>query len=169
MFSPILGGDLAFLFLFVLGGVILWGGVFLFLFFFLFTITRSGCLAEIRWSVCISKSQLLVCYSPGCILVFAYDTGSYGQIYIHLHNSQWITFPTQFSFILLCANLLHSLMMWLIISSLLPHNQHLLFSCILSVFAMLFFIIISLEFLVFLLRSRNLFNTYIWIQVVMVS
>ena len=40
--------------------------LFFFLFFFLITI-RSGLLAEIRWSVCMSKSHrsLCVCHSPG--------------------------------------------------------------------------------------------------------
>ena len=33
----------------------------------------------------------------------------------------------------LCANLLHSLIIWLIVSSLSPHNLHLLFCCILSI------------------------------------
>ena len=41
-----------------------------FLFFFLLTITRSGRLAEIWWSVCISKSQgTCVSHSPWQILV----------------------------------------------------------------------------------------------------
>ena len=31
--------------------------------FFFFTITRSGCLAMIGWSVCISKSQRILCIS----------------------------------------------------------------------------------------------------------
>ena len=34
---------------------------FLFFFFFLLTIAKSGCLAEIRWSVCITKSQRIFC------------------------------------------------------------------------------------------------------------
>ena len=34
---------------------------FSFFFFFFLTIIRSGRLAEIRWSVCISKSQINVC------------------------------------------------------------------------------------------------------------
>ena len=46
-----------------------------------------------------------------------------------LHNSLCITLPTQLCQLLnsFCANLLHSLIMWLIVSSLLPHNLHLLF------------------------------------------
>ena len=52
-----------------------------------------------------------------------------------LHNSQWITFPTQSCLVLysFCANLLHSLIMWVIVSSLSPHNLHLLFCYVLSI------------------------------------
>ena len=54
-----------------------------------------------------------------------------------LHIYQWITFPTQSCLVLylFCANLLYSLFTWLIVSSLSPHNLHLLFSCVLSIFA----------------------------------
>ena len=49
-----------------------------------------------------------------------------------LHNSQWITLPAQSYLVLysFCANLLHSLIMWLIVSSLSPYNLHLLFCCV---------------------------------------
>ena len=36
-----------------------------------------------------------------------------------------------------CASLLHSLSMWLMVSSLSPHNLHLLFCCVLSIFALI--------------------------------
>ena len=51
---------------------------------------------------------------------------------IFLYNSQWITLPTQFCVVLytFCANFLHSLITRLIVSSLSPHNQHLLFCCV---------------------------------------
>ena len=65
-------------------------------FCFLLTITRSGLLAEIRWSVCISKSRRIVCVSI---------TGMDSGLYIYhsfawsnlnfLHSSWWITFPNQ--------------------------------------------------------------------------
>ena len=58
-----------------------------------------------------------------------------------LHNSKWITFPTQpclglvlYSF---CANLLHSLIMLVIVLSLSPHNLHLLLCCVLSILALI--------------------------------
>ena len=63
---------------------------------FLLTITRPGRLAWIRGSVCISKSQRSFCVS-----FFRTDS----ELYVYhlflksnlsfLHNSQWITFPTQ--------------------------------------------------------------------------
>ena len=48
------------------------------LFIFLFFI-RSGRLAEIRWSVCISKSLRSLCHSPGQMLGCVYTICSYGQ------------------------------------------------------------------------------------------
>ena len=46
-----------------------------------------------------------------------------------LHNSQCIIFPTQLCLVSYynCASLLHSLILWLIFSSLSPPNLHLLF------------------------------------------
>ena len=56
----------------------------------------------------------------------------------------------------LCANLLHSLIMGLIILSLSPHNIHLLFCCVLSSFALTWFLwhcfVLLLEKIQFLLR-----------------
>ena len=56
-----------------------------------------------------------------------------------LHNSQWITFPIQSCLILysFCVNLLHSIIMGSIVSSLSPHNLYLLFCCFLSILALL--------------------------------
>ena len=100
-------------------------------FSFLFlTITRSGHLAEVRWSICISKSQTSLCISFSrinlglCIYhLFVWSNLNF------LHNSQWITFPT-LSYLVLysfCDNLLHLLIIWLIVWSLSPHNLHLQF------------------------------------------
>ena len=63
-----------------------------------------------------------------------------------LHNSLWITLLTQ-SCRILCSfftNLLHLLIMWLIISSLSSHNLHLLFCCMLSIFALMWFVFMVL-------------------------
>ena len=106
--------------------------------FLLLTITRSGHLDEIRWSVYISKSQRRLCISFSrvdsglCIYhLFVWSNLNF------LHNSQWITFPTQscLVFYSFCINWLHSLIMWLIVSSLSPHNLYLVFCCTLSIFA----------------------------------
>ena len=57
-----------------------------------------------------------------------------------LHNSQWIIFLFQSYLVLcsFCAYLLHSLIIWLIVSSLSLHNLHLQFCCILFIFTLLF-------------------------------
>ena len=55
-----------------------------------------------------------------------------------MYTSQWISFPTQTCLVLyyFYSSLLHSLIMWLIVSSLLSHNLHLLF-CQALIFALL--------------------------------
>ena len=64
-----------------------------------------------------------------------------------LHISQWITLPTQSCLALysLFANLLHSLSMWLIVLSLSPHSLHLLFCCVLSILALIWFVLMALS------------------------
>ena len=103
----------------------------------LLTITRPGRLAEIKWSVCISKSQRSLCVSfsrtdVGLFIYHLVVRSNFG----FLHNSLWISFATQLYLVLytFCANLQHSLIMWLIVSSPSPHNLHLLFCCVLSIF-----------------------------------
>ena len=66
--------------------------------------------------------------------------------FIFLHNSQWITLPTQSCLVLysFCVNLLHSLITWLMVSSLSPHNLHMLFCCILSILALILLVLIAL-------------------------
>ena len=110
------------------------------LFFFLLIITRFDRLAEIRWPVCLSKSQIILCVS---------FLGTASGLWIYylvvcsnldfLHNSKGITFLAQSYLVLYshCVNLLRSLIMWLIVSSLSPHNLHLLFSCTLSILALI--------------------------------
>ena len=111
------------------------------LFFFLLIIIKSGLLAGIRWSVCILKSHRSLCESFS-------RTGA-GLCIYHLlvwlnlnflHISQWITLPTQSCLALYscCANLLHSLIIWLMVSSLSPHSLHLLLLLLLSLLLLLF-------------------------------
>ena len=63
-----------------------------------------------------------------------------------LHISQWITLPTQ-SFLTLysiCANLLHSLIIWMMVSSLSPHRLHLLYCCVLSILPLIWLVLPAL-------------------------
>ena len=102
--------------------------------FLLLTITKSGRLAEIRWSVCCLKHLIIFAsHSLGQILDYAYTTCSYGQIFIYCtspcRSPSWSSRIHSFS-----ANLLYSLIMWLFVLFLPLHNLHLLFCCILSIF-----------------------------------
>ena len=117
------------------------------LFFFLLIIIRSGLLAEIRWSMCTSKSQKSLCASFSrtgaglCIYhLFIWSNLNF------LHISQSITLPTQSCLVLyfFCANLQHSLIMWLMVSSLSPHSLHLLFSCFLSILVLIWLVLMVL-------------------------
>ena len=116
------------------------------LFFFLLTLTRSGRLAKIRWSICISKSQWILWFS-----FFRMDSGlciyylALWSKFNFLHSFQGITFPTQLCLVLysFCTSLLHSLT-WLTILSLSPHKLHLLFCCILSIFTLRLLVLMAL-------------------------
>ena len=63
-----------------------------------------------------------------------------------LHNYQWITLPTQSRLVLysLWCNLLHSLIMWVIDSSLSPNNLHLLVCCVLSILDLIWLVLMAL-------------------------
>ena len=107
---------------------------------FLLIVIRSDRLAKIKWSDCISKSHRGLCVSfsrtdVGLFINHLFVWSNFNFLY----NSQWITLPSQSCLVLysFCANLLHSLIMWLIVSSLSPHNQHLLFCCVLSILALI--------------------------------
>ena len=105
--------------------------------FFGLTITRTGRLVEIRWSVCISKSQriLRVSFSMANSWLWIYYL-FIGLNLNLLHNFQLTTFTVVSDLILFYANLLHSFIMWLNISSLSPHYLHLLFCCVSSILAL---------------------------------
>ena len=89
-----------------------------FLFFFLLIIIKSGLRAEIRWSICISKSHWSLCvsFSRTCAGLCIYNLLAWSNLNL-LHISQWITLPTQSCLALysFCVNLLHSFIMWLIL------------------------------------------------------
>ena len=109
-------------------------------FLFLLIITRSSRLAEIWWSACIAKSQRSLCIS-----FFRTESGSciyhlfMWSNFNFLHKFQSITLPIYSCLVLysFCASLLYLLIMWLIVSSLSPHNLDLLFCYILSILALM--------------------------------
>ena len=103
--------------------------IFFFIFFFL-ALTGFGRPDEISWSLCISQSQITLCVSfsrtdSGLCIYHLFILSNFN----FLHNSKWITFPTQSCLILYSfrANLLHSLIVLLVVSFLLWHNVYLLF------------------------------------------
>ena len=110
-------------------------------------IIRSGLLAEIRWSVCTSKSHRSLCGSysrtaAGLCIYHLFVWWVFNFFYIF----QWITLPTQLCFVLysFCADLLHSLILWLMVSSLSPLSLHLLFCCILSILVLIWLVLVAL-------------------------
>ena len=85
---------------------------------FALIIMSSGLLAGIRWSVCMLKFHRSLCESfcrtgAGLCLYHLFVWSNWN----FLHVSQWITIPTKTCLALysFCANLLHSLIMWLIV------------------------------------------------------
>ena len=130
---------------------------------FLLIIIRSCLLAEIRWSVCISKFHRSLCVSFS-------RTGA-GLCMHHLlvwsnlnlfHISQYITLPTLSCLVLysFCDNLLHLLIMRLIVSCLSPNSLNLLFCWVFSILAL---ILLSLLLLLLLsLFVLFLHNSISW-------
>ena len=95
------------------------------MFFFFLIIMRSGLLGRIWGSVCKLKSNRGLCesFSRTCVGLCIYYLLVWSN-WNFLHISQWITLPTQSCLALysFCANLLHSLIMSLVVSSLSPHS-----------------------------------------------
>ena len=93
---------------------------------FLLIIIRYGLLAEIRWSVSKTPRSLCVLFSRTDAGLCTYHLLVWWNLNL-LHISLWITLPTQSCLVLysFCANLLHSLIMLLMVSSLSPHSLHL--------------------------------------------
>ena len=113
--------------------------------FLLLIIMRSGLRAGIKWFVCMLKSHRSLCetfFRTGAGLCIYHLLVSSNWNFLHI--SQWITLPclALYSF---CANLLHSLIMWLIVSSLSPHSLHLLFCCVLSILALIWLVLMALS------------------------
>ena len=116
-------------------------------FFFFLIIIRSGLLVEVRGSVCMPKSNRSLCvpFSNTDTGLCIYHLFVWSNLNF-LHISQWITLLTQSCLILysFCANLLHSLIMWFMISSLSLHSPHLLFCCVLSILALIWLVLMAL-------------------------
>ena len=114
---------------------------------FLLITIRSGLLAEIRWSVCMSRSHMILCalFSSTVAGLWIYHFLVWSNLNV-LHISQWITLPTQSCLVLysFCANLLHSLIMWSMVLSLSPHSPHLLFCWVLSILALIWLVLTAL-------------------------
>ena len=121
--------------------------------FFLLIIIRSGLLTEIRWSVCMSKSHRSLCvsFSRTAAGLCIYHLFIWSNLNF-LHISLWIPLPTQLCLVLYSfwANLLHLLIRWLMVSSLSLHSILLLFSCILSILALIWLVLTALLLLLLL-------------------
>ena len=93
--------------------------------FYSLIIIRCGHLAEIRWSICMSESQrnLYVSFSRRDSELCIHHLFVWSNLDF-LHISQCITLSTQSWLVLYSfrANLRHSPIMWLVVSSLSPHN-----------------------------------------------
>ena len=100
-----------------------------------------------------------------------------------LHKSQLISMPNLLCLVLhsFCASLHHSLIMWLIVSSLSPYNLRLLFCCVLSFLALIWLVLkVSLFFsfvhvfsckmllVSHLKRPYSCFSSYFWFLVISV-
>ena len=103
------------------------------LLFFLWIFIRSDLQAEIRGSICMSKYHwsLYVSFSRTDAGLCIYHLFIWSNLKF-LQNSQWITLASHLCLVLYSfyANLLHSHIMWLMVSSLSPYNLHLLFCCV---------------------------------------
>ena len=114
---------------------------------FLLITIKPGLLAIIRWSVCMSKSYRGLCMSCSRIAagLCMYHLFVWTNVNF-LHISQGITLPTQSCLVLysFCANFLFSLIMWLMVSSLSPHNLYLLFCSVLSILALIWLVLMAL-------------------------
>ena len=98
----------------------------------------SSDLSKFQQSFCLSFSWTDVGFCIYQLFVWSY--------LIFWHNSQWITIPLQSCLVIYSfwANMLHSLIVWLMVSSLLPHNLHLLFCCVKFILALIELVLIAL-------------------------
>lgn len=99
---------------------------------FMFMITGSDFLAQIKWSVWNLNFISLLCKTIfGFYIYYCFILPNA----IRLHNSKWITFPTQ-SYLFsrsFQGILLQSPLLWLVVSALSVQGLHLLFWCVISI------------------------------------
>ena len=147
----------------------------LFLLLLLLTITRSGRLAEIRWSFCIWKSQRILCVSfSGIGSRFCIYRLYVWSNFCSKYNSLWITLSTQSCVVLysFSANLLHLVTIWLIVSSLSPHNLHLLVIIIIIIIFVLIaltevrFLVLLIHWILFFISCRRIssFSFFVFLR-----
>ena len=97
-------------------------------------------LVEDRWSVCMSKYQRSLCVSfsmtdAGLCIYHLYVLSNFN--FLHILQLCLVLYS-------FCANLMHSLIYWLMVSSLSPHNLHLLFCCVLSILVLIWLVLMAL-------------------------
>ena len=90
-----------------------------------------------HWSLCVLFSGT----DAGLCIYHLFVWSNLNLLYISL----WITLPTQSCLVLysFCTNLLHSLIMWLMVSSLSPHSLHFLFCCVFSILALIWLVLMA--------------------------
>ena len=89
-------------------------------FFILLIIIRAGLPAEIRWSVYISKSHRILCvsfFSGRCWVVHIPFVGMVKSKFLALFPVDHHALQLCLALYFFCANLLRSLIMWLMVSS----------------------------------------------------
>ena len=144
---------------------------------FLLVFKRSGFLSEIRWPVFMSKSHWCLCvpFSRTAAGLCIYHLFVVSNL---LHITQWITLPSQSRVVLysFCANLLHSLIMWLIVSPLSPHSRYSVFCCVLPNFALIWLILLTLFYTDFrrkcvsFLKFPFLYHVHVfWCEMLLIS
>ena len=109
--------------------------------FFFFTIT---------WSLSFARDNVICLYlkTPESFVRLILQDG-FWVVHIprlnFLLSYQWITFPTLSCLVLnsFCANLVCSIIVWLIVSSLSPHNQYLLFYCVLFILSLIWLVLMA--------------------------
>ena len=96
---------------------------------------------SLPWGVIISLIGFCVSFSrtdAGLCIYYLFVWSNFSFLF----NSRWITLPTQ-SCLVFSSNLLHSLIIWSVVSSLSPHNLHLLFCCVLSILVLIWLVLMT--------------------------